>query len=140
MMLNKLPVLDKGHVAIVDSVLGGKVLGELQDEHFGGKINKSLLDSASLTLQIRCPVFFQLYLQQFDTKVVNTIESEIECYLPDVSELKTGNNETDREIHEHMKNTMDALSITSKAFEKDGLDRFMSHNLMPISVYNTIIG
>lgn len=138
-MLNKLPALDKGYVALVDSSLTGKVLSALEQEHFDGKINRDLLSCAHMTLQVRCPIFFQLFLQQFNVKVVNTIEKNIECYTPDISEISTGDAAVDSDISKHMKATVDALCITSKAFQKDGLDKFMSHNLMPISVYNTVI-
>jgi hypothetical protein len=139
MILNKLPALDKGYVALIDSSLSGKVLSALEEEHFNGKINRDLLGSAQMTLQVRCPIFFQLFLQQFNVKVINTIEKDIQCYTPDVSEISTGDASVDDDISKHMKATIEALCITSKAFQKDGLDKFMSHNLMPISVYNTVI-
>lgn len=138
-MLNKIPVLDKGYVGAVDSALSGQVLKELQDEHYGGKINRELLDQATLTLQIKCPVFVRQFLQQRGVLLTNIPEKEIECYVPDVSEISTGDLNTDKEIHEYMKSTSEALILTSKALKKDGLDRHMAQNLMPISVYNTVI-
>lgn len=139
MILNKLPVLDKGYVAIVDSSLSGKMMSKLEEEHFKGKINRDLLDCASLTLQIRCPIFFQVYLQQRRMTVVNTIEKEVECYIPDISEINTGDHSVDKDIAEHMKQTIETILLTTKAFEKDKLDRFMSNTIIPVSVYNTVI-
>lgn len=139
MLLNKLPVLDKGYVAILDSSLSGKVLKEIESEHFKGKINIELLDVATLTLQIRCPIFFQVYLQQRKLQTVNVIEQNVECYTPDVSEINTGDPATDKEITDHISNTTKALLMTSKAYEQDGLNKFMSHAMIPVSVYNTVI-
>ena len=139
MMKNEIPVLDKGYVAFLSSSLNGEELLAIEKEHFKNKINRELWDMASLTLQIRCPIFVQLYLQKFDIKVVNTVEKEVECYIPDLSEIKTGDHNTDREIAEYIKQTTESLLITSKALEKDNLDRFLSHSLVPVSVYNTIV-
>lgn len=138
-MLNKLPVLDKGYVALLDSSLNGITLKQIQDDNFKGKINRELFEHSSLTLQIRCPIFFNKFLLQRKVKIASIPDENIECYVPDVSELHTGSVETNKEIHEHMKQTAEALILTAKAFEQDGLDKHMSQNLMPISVYNTVI-
>ena len=139
MLLNKLPVLDKGHVAFIDSSLSGKVMKSIEDHHFKGKINKELLESASLTMEIRCPLFFLTFLLQHGVKTVNTIEKEIECYIPDVSEIKTSDIAVNKDIADHMKQTTEALLMTSKAFEQDGLDKSTSYLLTPVSVYNTVV-
>lgn len=138
-LLNKIPVLDKGYVGIVDSSINGITMKQIQDDNFKGKINRELFNQATLTLQIRCPLFVLRYLQQRKVEITHIPEKEIECYVPDVSELHTGDSNTDKEIHEHMKSTTEALILTSKAFQEDGLDKHMSQNLMPISVYNTVI-
>ena len=71
--------------------------------------------------------------------VVNTIEKEVECYIPDISEINTGDHSVDKDIAEHMKQTIETILLTTKAFEKDKLDRFMSNTIIPVSVYNTVI-
>ena len=138
-MLNKIPVLDKGYVALISSSLDAKAMRELESRHFNNKINKQLWELATLTLEIRCPIFVQIFFQQVGLSVINVVEKKVECYTPDLSEIGTGNHQTDKEIAEYMKQTTEALILTALAFEKDGLNRFTANSLMPVSVYNTII-
>lgn len=112
---------------------------EIETDHFKGKINRQLWDIATLTLEIRCPLFVQLFFQQFDLKVINIVEKEVECYIPDVSEINSGDHLLDKDIADYMTQTLESLTINSKAMETDGVDRFISNVLMPIGVYNTIL-
>lgn len=138
-LLNKIPVLDKGYVALRGCSLNGEEMRAIEKDHYKGKINRQLWDVATLTLEIRCPLFVQLFFQQFNLQVINTVEKDVEYYSPDVSEMNTGDHSVDLEVSSYIKQTSESLTITSKAMEQDGVDRFMANIVMPISVYNTVL-
>ena len=138
-MKNKIPILDKGYIAFIDSTLSGEVLTPLEIERYNGKINESLLDIASLTIEIRCPVFIQLFLQSYQLRILTTNNTTVEYYLPDVGDIGAPDLQVCTDVVAHIAQTIEALTLTAAGFKQDGVDNFISQLLTPISVYNTII-
>jgi hypothetical protein len=139
MLLNKINVLDKGFVALVDSSGNAKLLQDLQDTYFKTKINLKLLELSSATFIIKCPLFVQLNLSQFGFDIVSTPSSEVEAYLPDISSVSADTLEDRQRIVNYIHATTDALLLNHKGFSMDGADHFTSQMLTPINVYNEII-
>jgi hypothetical protein len=139
MLLNKVSVLDKGFVALIDSSGNSKLLQDLQDTYFKTKINVKLLDLCSATLVVKCPLFVQLNLLQFGFDIINTPSNDVEAYLPDVSSVSADTLEDSQRICNYITATTEALLLNHKGFSMDGADHFTSQLLTPISVYNEII-
>lgn len=139
MLLNKIPCLDKGYVALLEVSCNGVKLGDIAREFFKKDDSKFLRDLGSLTLVMKCPLFVQLNLSTYKLKIITTAPDEIEAYVPNVGEIGGSNVNTNREISENIKATTDALLINPAAYQEDGCDRFISQVLTPISVYQTII-
>jgi hypothetical protein len=139
MLLNKVNVLDKGFVALIDSCGNAKLLQDLQDTYFKTKINMKLLELSSATLIIKCPLFVQLNISQFGFDIVSTPFNEVEAYLPDVSSVSADTLEDRQRICNYIHATTDALLLNHKGFSMDGADHFTSQMLTPINVYNEII-
>jgi hypothetical protein len=144
MLLNKIPVLDKGYVALISSVNATDVMVDIKDEFFAGELlNKDdsniLSEMANMTLAIKCPLFVQLNLAKFGLKILTTRDSKVEAYVPNETEILAPDLQTNRVIASNMFRTSEALLINPLAFQKDGCDRFISQILSPISVYNTLV-
>jgi hypothetical protein len=139
--LNKISVLDKGFVSLICSANPDKTLQPLQKEYFNDKINKAFLNIASATLHIKCPLFMQLQLSQYDLDLMQlpTKNTKLDFYIPDVSEINTGDLEVDMEISEYVDVTSEALEMTSKGFAKDGCDKHMAQILIPVNTYTELI-
>lgn len=139
MLLNKLNVLDKGFVALIDSSGNAKLLQELQDHYFKTKVNMKLLELCSATLVIKCPLFVQMNLSQFGFTVVNTPSDEVEAYIPDISSVSAETLEDRQRMVNYIQATTEALLLNHKGFSMDGADSFTSQMLTPINVYNELI-
>lgn len=141
MLLSKIPVLDKGYVALVDSCNTTQKMRDLGQEYFGGEHSFSLLEEiGTLTLVIKCPLFVQLNISKFNLKVINTVSySDLEAYIPNATEILASDRQTCEAIADDLSRTTEALMINPKAYQADGADRFLSQIITPINVYTTII-
>lgn len=143
LLLNKIPTLDKGFVAKLDSSCNSEKLNQLAVSYFKRLNGKFLAHNLStLTMVIKCPLFVQLNLSTFNlsiTPVPHTADDPIEVYIPNVSEIGSSSLETSNTIISDMQNTSAALLMNPKAYQEDGCDKYISHILTPINTYTTII-
>lgn len=140
LLLNQIPVLDKGFVAKYDTSCDGSKLNELAVEFFKRLDGKFLADIASLTVIIKCPLFVQLNLSTFGLRITNLPTSEaLEVYLPNVGEIGAPELSVNQDIADDMTRTSAALLMNHKTYQTDGCNRFMSQILTPINTYTTII-
>jgi hypothetical protein len=145
MLLSKLPVLDKGYVALIDSCNTSKKLRDIDEEYFNSRFPAFLLDLGSMTLAIKCPLFVQLNLCKFNFKVINTETSRsespsgIEAYEPTAGEIGASDRSVSDLISEDIRKTTAALLMNPIAYRTDGADRFISQIITPLSVYTTLI-
>lgn len=139
MLLNKIPCLDKGYVALLDSSCDHTKLSEISQEFFKKDDSRFLRELGTLTLVIKCPLFVQLNLSTFNLKVLNVPTAEVEAYLPNVGEVSAPDPTTGKEMADVIKAATDALLINQVALQQDGCDRFTSQVLAPISTYTTLI-
>lgn len=138
MLLNKIPVLDKGYVALIDTCNNSEKLRALNQEFFGGKA--SLEELGSMTIAMKCPLFVQLTLSKFNFKVINaTINSEPESYIPNAGEIGSSDRSTNEIVSDDIARTTAALLINPKSYQADGCDRFISQVITPINIYTTLI-
>lgn len=141
MLLNKINLLDSGHVALISSSNVGVRLKELADEFFLADLHDSFLDIATLTIYVKCPLFVQLYLSRYDLKII-TVQpksEELQAYKPDLTDVGAPDRLDSEAIADDINRTTEALLINPKAYQADGCDRFTSQVIMPISVYTELI-
>jgi len=137
MLLNKLPVLDKGYVAFVSSSNNGETLKKLQ---LATSVPLSELAAiSSLTLAIKCPLFVQLYMSKFSFQIFNIPQNEVEAFEPDLTDIEGNDHEISAAIADDIKRTTAALLINPQSYQKDGCERFVSQVITPISVYNELV-
>lgn len=139
MLLNENAVLDKGFVAPLCFNGGGKLLQDLQDHYFKANINLKLLNISSATLVIKCPLFVQLNLSQYGLDIISTPSDDVEAYTPDLSMVEGESLEDRERVVDYIKRTTDALLINKEGMGIDGIDKFTSQLLMPITIYNELI-
>lgn len=137
--MNKISVLDKGYVNLVSSVNNTKQLRLLKSEFFNNKWEDGFLDIARMTVEFKCPLFVQLNLHKYMNNILVCSQSKPSAYVPDVSEINSGDHGTDKTISEDMEVSTEALLINPWAYQKDGCDQFISQVMTPISVYNRIV-
>lgn len=137
MLLNKLPVLDKGYVALISSSNNGEVLKNIKllaDVPFA-----ELASISSLTLAVKCPLFVQLYMSKFSFRIFNIQQDQVEAFQPDFTDVQGIDIETSTIIADDILRTTAALLLNPKSYQKDGCDRFISQVITPISVYNELV-
>lgn len=139
MLLNKIPCLDKGYVALISCSNNFDKLNEVSLEFFKRSDSAFLRDMSTLTLVVRCPLFVQLNLSTHQFKIYSAPVTEVEAYCPNVGEIGAPDLETCRNISANIKMTSDALLINPKAYQEDGCERFMSQIATPINTYTTLI-
>lgn len=139
MLLNKIPVLDKGYVALIDSCNTTSKLREIGAEFYGGEYPTSLEELGHMTVAIKCPLFVQLTLSKFNFKIVDANNGTIEAYIPNATEIRASDAPTSEAISDDLSRTTDALLINPKAYQSDGCDPFISQVTTPINVYSTLI-
>lgn len=141
-LLSKIPVLDKGFVATYDTSCNSDKLNELAQVFHKRLDGTFLRDNSTLTVMMKCPLFVQLNLSQFNlrmTPLPNIGSDEVETYCPNAGELGCSSLSNAQDISEDMIRTSAALLMNHKAYQTDGCDRFMSQILTPINTYTTIL-
>lgn len=143
MLINKIPCLDAGYVALFSCSNSSAELKKISDMMWvSPELNAKLVKLGSMTLLIKCPLFVQIFLSQFNFSIVpinNPNKEEIEAYLPNPGEIGGSDFSINRLIADDIKRTTDALLINPKAYQADGCDKFISQIISPISVYTTIM-
>lgn len=140
MLLNKIPVLDNGYVALISSTLSGQLYQETVDEFMGARDNKRLNKVCYAVLAFKAPIFVQLYLAQHGLTLVSALEnSEITAYKPNPGEIGCTDHADNKNIADDISRTTDTLLLNPKAYQADGADSFMSQLIMPISTYATFL-
>jgi len=139
MLLNIEKVLDKGEVALISHSNDGKMLQDIQHTYFKTTFKKELIDMASATMMVKCPVFIQLNLSKFNFKIMSIPSDNIEVYIPNVSEINAKTLEDRRRIYKYFDQTSNALITNAKGMPMDGCDPFIAQTTMPIGVYNKLI-
>jgi hypothetical protein len=141
MLLSKIPVLDKGFVALIDSCNTTSKLREIGQEFYGGEYPTSLEELGSMTIVMKCPLFVQLALSKFNLKVIDANQStEVpDAYIPDATSIRGTDVVTSQAISDDILRTTDALLINPKAYQADGCDKFISQVITPVNVYTTLI-
>lgn len=139
-LLNKIPVLDKGWVALYSSSLMREDFMSVLKSHYRGAIDHRILDMTYVMLSVRCPLFVQMTFPEHGLSVsTDRSSSTPEAYIPDVSEVNAQDLETSRLIQQDIQQTTEALLINPKAYQTDNCDLFISQVISPISIYNTLI-
>jgi len=140
MLLNEFKVLDKGSVALLSSSNGGAKLKELSDTLFGALPHDGFGDIATATLIIKCPLFLQLKLSQYNFKIIQAPQKgNVEAFIPDLTNVNAADPQDAAVIADDLKRTTEALLINPKAYQADGCDEFVSQTITPISVYTTLV-
>ena len=140
MLLNKIPILDNGYVALIDSHMTTQKLRDVGQEVFGGEYPVALEEFGTMTVAIKCPLFVQLYLSKFTFRIINADNTATtEAYRPNVGELGCPERLDAEAIADDISRTTDALIINPRAYQKDGCDKFISQIISPINVYTCLI-
>ena len=140
MLLSRIPTLDKGFVALIDSSVTLSKLKEVGLEFFGGEYPTSLEKFGSLTVAMKCPLFVQLNLSKFSLKMITaSSSSSVEAYVPNAIEIKASDVPTSELISNDISRTTEALLLNPTAYQADGCDTFTSQVITPINVYTTLI-
>lgn len=139
MLLNKIPVLDDGYVALISSALSHSTYQDVVDEFFGARDHIGLRDLAYGVCVFRAPIFVQLYIAQNGLHLLSSRQDTLGAYKPNAGEIGCSDHETSKLIADDIQRTTDALLINPSAYRSDGADPFISQLIMPISTYATFI-
>lgn len=139
MLLNKIPVLDNGYVALIDSTMPFKRYEAVVDEFYTSTDNPVLKKLCYAVMAFKAPLFVQLHLAQHGLVMVSTRMQDDDAYKPSVGEIGTSNHETNKLISDDISRTTEALLINPKAYQADGCDPFISQVIMPVSSYTTFL-
>jgi len=136
--MNKLPVLDKGYVALFSNSMGREQFLSVQTGYFRGMVHRRILSMPMIHMEIKCPLFVQLYLTE-SLNAVARRSSAPEAFIPAINDVAAGNLETSEVISKDIEQTTKALLLNPKSYQMDGCDIFISQVISPISVYNTLM-
>jgi len=139
-MLNEIPVLDKGYVALHSCAPNGKDLLALSKDFFRSNPDNKLFDITYINLQIKCPLFVQMTFPEHGLKyVVQRSSTKPEAFVPTIAEVNAMTLEASEAIQADIAQTTAALLLNPKAYQMEHCDTFISQVISPISVYNTLV-
>lgn len=139
-MLNEIPVLDKGYVALHSCAPNGKDLSALSKDFMRGIKDKKFCDQTHVVLSVKCPLFVQLSFPEHGlTYLSKRGLSMTEAFVPTVAEVNAQTLEASEAIQADIKQTTDALLINPRAYQSEHCDLFVSQVISPVSVYNVLV-
>lgn len=118
-LLNKINVLDKGWIALTEA--------------YSVKFNNA---NSWANMRVRCPLFVQLLFGECGLQTKSISQKAVDAYIPDLNEICSKSNESDRNIRDSMIETTHALLNNPKSYQFEGCDHFIAQINVPISVYN----
>ena len=135
-----IPVLDHGYIKLLSSSFPGDNLNQFF-RNFSRSPSRSLARTVYLTLEIKAPLFVQLYLAEAGLTVVSKrpAQTSIEAYTPTLAEIGSPDLATNKTVADYFAQTTEALLLNQKAFEMDQCDKFVTQSLTPISSYNILV-
>lgn len=137
--MNKIPVLDKGYVALYATSLTAVQINDILIRYFHSKPAMRMLDTVEVYMEIRCPIFVQLILNQYNLTSFTQHSRKVEAYIPSINDISAPDVLTAQTIQQDIEQTTEALLINPKAYKADGCDHFVSQVITPINVYNTLM-
>lgn len=139
-MLNKIPVLDKGYIALHSCAPDGKDAVQLSKDFFRGNMDTRIFDITHVNIQIKCPLFVQMTFPEHGLKyVVQRAQGNPEAFVPTIAEVNAMSLEASQAIQADIEQTTAALLINPKAYQMEHCDLFVSQVISPISVYTTLM-
>lgn len=139
-LLNKIPVLDKGYVALHSCTPSGQDLHLLSKQYFKSAFNSKATKVAHINMEIKCPLFVQLTFTEHELNCFSEkANNKIEAFIPSVAEVNAENLEASEAIQRDIEQTTNALLINPKAYQSENCDFFISQLVSPISIYNTLL-
>lgn len=139
-LLNEIPTLDKGYVAIHSCAPSGKELAPLCKEFYKSKYHRDIEHLVQVVFKIKCPLFVQLNFTSFNLRTVTSKDVvAIDAFVPTIVEINAQNLEASTAIQEDIERTTHALLLNPKAYQSEHCDRFVSQIITPISVFNTLL-
>jgi len=143
-LLNSIPVLDKGSVALVSTSLPYDKFKTIHAEALrrphGDEPDARMLDQVSVHFKVKCPVFVQIGFAHYGLSYITyQIRSQPEAYIPTVNEVDAMNLEASEAVQRDIERTTEALLINPKAYQAESCNMFVSQVISPVSVYNTLI-
>ena len=142
--MNKIKILDKGHIELFSTSMSNDQLRELMRFYSASKpdkIDQAILAVPQLHLKVRCPLFVQLTFGHYQLTTTNKKLglSAPEAYIPDINDIGALDLEASTAIQSDIAQTTGALLINPKAYQTERCDKFISQLITPISVYNEVI-
>ena len=141
MLLSKLPILDKGHIALIKCSLSKRDASSLEiEENLDIDFHKKMRRCSHFTFLVKAPISILLYLANFDVRITQLkTKSEVETYEPSPADIGTGDLELDEAISDDIKRTSEALTINPKAYMQDGCSAEIAAGILPVNTYVTCI-
>lgn len=139
-LLNEIPVLDKGFVAIFACSPSGQDLFQLSKDFFRGHKDSKLFEVAQIHILIKCPLFVQLMFSEYGLRYITKRGSDkTEAFIPTVDQVNAVSLEASEAIQRDIEQTTDALILNPKAYQTENCDLFISQVISPINIYNTLL-
>lgn len=139
-MLNEIPVLDKGYVALLSTSLPKKDFLQLQKEFFKNRLDDRLLSVPTIHFKMKCPLFVQMTFPEYGLSyIVSRSVTKPDAFVPTVAEVSAQTLESGEAIQADIERTTAALLVNPAAYQQDFCDPFISQVISPISVYNVIV-
>src|ERR1700688_2278664 len=103
MLLNKIPVLDKGFVSLLDASCTSSKLNDIAKEFFLKEDSKFLRELGSMTILMKCPLFVQLHLSTYNFNIINVPIEEVDAYVPNVGEIGGSSVADNKDISDNIR-------------------------------------
>ncbi len=133
--INKIPVLDNGHVRAISFCPPDSELESIKSSYFRNTYSTSMLDITSVMLEVKCPYFILIPLISSGVKAASSMSPPRDAYVPAVDTIKSGNHASDVEISQSISMTIDSLMLNQKAYTHDGCNQFVASLTTPVAAY-----
>lgn len=133
--LNKLPVLDKGYVAMMSCSPSYQEHVRMMSSFFRNRLTQNLIDVTYVHLEVKCPYFILIPMISSNIKVISSVNQATDAFVPTVEHISSGSLDNDRDISESMSITIDSLMLNQKAYVHDGCNALVASLTTPVAAY-----
>ena len=133
--LNKLPVLDKGYVAMISCSPSYQDHLCMMSSFFRNRLTHNLIDVTFVHLEVKCPYFILIPMISSGIKVVSSVNQITDAFCPTIEHISSGSHANDKDISESMRFTIESLMINQKAYVHDGCNSLVASVTTPVAAY-----
>ena len=133
--LNKLPVLDYGHVSLLSCSPSYDDYLKIKSSMLRDRLTPQSIDMIHAHVEVKCPYFILIPMISSGIRCLSSVNQTSDAFTPTLDMISSGSSANDRDIADSMRMTVESLMLNQKSYIHDGCNSLIASITTPVSAY-----